>query len=100
MENIGGGEVAPQALYNPEAVAVVGAFWNRFVQPICVFEDQGEEYIVVCLTAKGNAVLCKVCHTSDQHAVWQFPSYEFVIHPNSLSVAQVSFSCLWGVCWR
>lgn len=99
VENIGGGEVAPRVSYDPEAVAVVGAFRNRFVQPIRVFEDQGEEYVVVRLTAKGNAALREVCHTSDQRAVWRFPSYEFVVRPNSLSVAQVSFSCPWGACW-
>lgn len=70
VENIEGGEVAPQVSYNPEAVAVVGAFQNRFIQLIHIFEDQGEEYVIVHLTAKGNTALHKVCYTSNQYTVW------------------------------
>ena len=70
IEDIRGGEVASHTMYNPESVAVVGAYKNHFVQPVCVFKNQEKEnYIVICLTTKGNTVLREVCHTVDQHAV-------------------------------
>ena len=36
--------------YNPESVANIGVFKNCFVLPICMYEEEGEEFIVVCLT--------------------------------------------------
>ena len=87
--NAGGGEVISRAPYDPESVALIGNFKNRFVQPVRVFESEGEEYVVVRLTAKGNEALREVCHTSDQRAVWRFPNYEFAVWKNSLSVVQV-----------
>ena len=82
--------------YDPESVANVGVFKNCFVLPIHVYEEEGEEFIVVCLTAWGNEVLCEVCHTADQKEVWCFPSYEFMVCKDSLSVMQVSgsFYCM------
>lgn len=76
--------------YDPESVANVGVFKNRFVLPIRAYEEEGEEFIVVRLTARGNEALREVCHTADQKEVWRFPSYEFVVRKDSLSVAQVS----------
>ena len=78
--------------YDPESVANVGVFKNRFVLPIRAYEEEGEEFIVVRLTARGNEALREVCHTADQKEVWRFPSYEFVVHKDSLSVAQVGGS--------
>ena len=78
--------------YDPESVANVGVFKNCFVLPIHTYEEDGEEFIVVCLTAQGNEALCEVCHTADQKEVWHFPSYEFVVHKDSLSVVQVGGS--------
>ena len=37
--------------YDPESVANVGVFKNCFVLPIRAYEEEGEEFIVVCLTA-------------------------------------------------
>ena len=51
--------------YNLESVANVGVFKNCFVLPICMYEEEGEEFIVVCLTAQGNEALCEVCHTAN-----------------------------------
>lgn len=81
--------------YDPELVANVGAFKNRFVLPIHAYEEEGEEFVAVRLTARGNEALREVCHTADQKEVWRFPSYEFVVRKDSLSVAQVSdnFCC-------
>lgn len=76
--------------YNPESVATIGVFKNRFVLPIRTYEKDGNEFIVVRLTARGNEALREVCHTADQKDVWRFPSYEFVVRKDSLSVAQVS----------
>ena len=45
---------------------------------------------IIQLTAKGKKALQEVCHTSDQHTMWRFPGYEFIIQKNSLLVAQVS----------
>ena len=78
--------------YNPESVATIGVFKNRFVLPIRTYEKDGDEFIVVRLTARGNEALREVCHTADQKEVWRFPSYEFVVHKDSLSVAEVSGS--------
>ena len=47
------------------------------------------DFVWVRLTAKGNLALLDLCHTHDQKTVWQFPSYEFCIRKNSLTVAQV-----------
>ena len=73
-------------------MANVGVFKNHFVLPIHVYEEEGEEFIVVCLIAWGNKVLCKVCYTADWKEVWCFLSYEFMVHKDSLSVMQVSGS--------
>ena len=78
--------------YDPESVANVGVFKNRFVLPIRAYEEEGKEFIVVRLTVRGNEALREVCHTADQKEVWRFPSYEFVVRKDSLSVAQVSGS--------
>ena len=76
--------------YNLESVATIGVFKNCFVLSIHTYEKDGDEFIVVHLTVRGNEVLCEVCHTADQKDVWCFPSYEFVVCKDSLSVIQVS----------
>lgn len=43
--------------YEPESVAVVGVFRNRFVLPIRAYKEGGDEFVVVRLTAKGNEAL-------------------------------------------
>lgn len=75
--------------YDPSEIAVVGTFKNKFVLPVCAYEEDGETYVVVRLTAKGNEALREVCHTADQRNVWRFPNFEFVVRKGSLSVAQV-----------
>ena len=37
--------------YNLESVANVGVFKNHFILPIHMYKKEGEEFIVVCLTA-------------------------------------------------
>ena len=51
--------------YNLESVANVGVFRNYFVLPICVYKEEGEEFIVVCLTAQENEALHEVYHTAN-----------------------------------
>lgn len=75
--------------YDPNETAVVGTFKNKFVLPVRAYEEDGETYVVVRLTAKGNKALREVCHTVDQRNVWRFPNFEFVVRKGSLSVAQV-----------
>ena len=58
--------------------------------PVWTYKQDGDEIIVVWLTAQGNEALCEVCHTSDQKDVWRFPSFEFAVRKDSLSVSQVS----------
>lgn len=80
IEDIGDGEVALYTMYNPKSVAVVRTYKNHFVQPVHVFKDQNEEdCVVVHLTMKGNTALREVCHTVNQHAVWCFPLYKFIV---------------------
>ena len=70
IEDIRSGEVASYTMYNPESVVVVGAYKNCFVQPVCVFKDQDKkDYIVICLTVKGNIMLREVCHTINQYTI-------------------------------
>ena len=71
---------------------MLGCSRTVFVLPIRAYEEECEEFIVVRLTARGNETLREVCHTADQREVWRFPSYEFVVRKDSLSVAQVSGS--------
>ena len=73
--------------YDPSSVALVGTFKNKFVQPVRVFEEDGETYVVVCLTANGNEALREVCHTADQKEVWRFPNFEFAVRKDSLLVS-------------
>ena len=76
--------------YDPEMVAVVGSYKNQFALPVRTYKQDGDEIIVVWLTAQGNEALCEVCHTSDQKDVWRFPSFEFAVCKDSLSISQVS----------
>ena len=85
-------------LYDPTTVAVTGAFQNKFVEVVRAAnpadapnEDNTSDLVVVRLTAKGNQALFELCHTHDQKEVWRFPSYEFVIHKDSITASQVSF---------
>ena len=76
--------------FDPATVAVVGLYKSCFVMPVCIYEKDGDEIIVVQLTAWGNEALREVCHTADQRDVWRFPSYEFAVCKDSLSITQVS----------
>ena len=42
--------------------------------------------MVVRLTAKGNAALYELCHTADQKNVWTFPSFEFVVYKDLITI--------------
>ena len=55
--------------YNPESVANVGVFKNRFVLPIRAYEEEGEEFIVVRLTARGNEALCEVSYSQSERGL-------------------------------
>uniref|UniRef100_A0A7N2N7K4 Uncharacterized protein n=1 Tax=Quercus lobata TaxID=97700 RepID=A0A7N2N7K4_QUELO len=82
--------------YDPTAVAVIGPFQNKFVEVVRAAnpadapnDDNTSDLVVVRLTAKGNQALFELCHTHDQKEVWCFPSYEFVIHKDSITASQV-----------
>ena len=72
--------------YNLKSVTNVGVFRNCFALPIHMYKEEGEEFIVVHLTAQENKALCKVCYMTNQKEVWHFPSYEFVVYKDSLSI--------------
>ena len=58
MGDISGGEVALYTIYDPESMAVIRAYKNCFLQPMCVFKDQEEEdCVIVYLTIKDNTIL-------------------------------------------
>ncbi|KAF7585224.1 hypothetical protein BBP40_011657 [Aspergillus hancockii] len=68
-----------RAQYDPQLVARTGSLMNKFVEPQSAYEHNGEEYVVVRLTAKGNEALRELCHTEEQKEVWRFPCYEFTV---------------------
>ena len=76
--------------YDPATTALAGATVNKMVVPIRP-DPNNPEFFFVRLTAKGNQALFELCHTYDQKTVWQFPSYEFSVRRDSLTVNQVSF---------
>nr|POF03162.1 hypothetical protein CFP56_75889 [Quercus suber] len=83
--------------YDPTTVAVTGPFQNKFVEVVRAAnandapnDDNTSDLVVVRLTAKGNQALSELCHTTEQKTVWRFPSYEFVIHKDSITASQVS----------
>lgn len=75
--------------YDPTNQNTTGPDHNKMVVPIRSYMDDGDEYVVVRLTAKGNEALRTFCHTTAQKEVWRFPAFEFAVRKGSLSVAQI-----------
>lgn len=75
--------------YDPAQQSLIGESAKRFIVPICAYMDNGQTFVVIRLTAKGNEALRSFCHSADQKEVWRFPSYECIVREGSVSVAQV-----------
>lgn len=75
--------------YDPARQNTTGPDHNKMVVPIRSYEENGDEYVVVRLTANGNEALRTFCHTAAQKEVWRFPSFEFVVRKGSLTVNQI-----------
>ena len=61
--------MAPSMEYDPQSIFLVGIYKNRFVLPVRADEEDGEEYVVVHLTAKGNEALRDLPHRRSEGAL-------------------------------
>lgn len=81
-------------LYDPRQVAVGSTEILQVVRDATTDDEEPKTFVCCRLTAYGNEILERYCHTTIQRRVWSFPTYEFWVRTinriPAISVSQVS----------